>query len=138
MPHTFVEDFVAQMTSDDPFCKITLGKKTVKTSVKLGTIAPKWNEKFILYDMECMHPLPSSSDLVEHNDVIKFVLRDNLTIGKGHFFGEINIPVSNLKRNSEVDEWFSLCKRRSIATEVTGQLHLRLFYQVPSISFIHA
>lgn len=43
MALTFVD-----MNTNDPYCKVSVGKKHFKTSHKCNTLNPKWNETFLL------------------------------------------------------------------------------------------
>lgn len=70
-------------------------------------------------------------------DEVVVVIRDNLTLGtplyKGHFFGEVRIPISKLDKGEEYEDWVSLNKRRGSTGEVSGSILLRLCLQVLSI-----
>lgn len=78
----------------------------------------------------------STSDNVDPNlDSVVVVIRDNLTLGtplyKGHFFGEVRIPLSKLKKGEEYEDWLSLTKRKGVHSDaISGSVMLRLMLEV--------
>eukprot|EP01114_Cavostelium_apophysatum_P010311 TRINITY_DN2388_c0_g1_i1.p1 TRINITY_DN2388_c0_g1~~TRINITY_DN2388_c0_g1_i1.p1 ORF type:complete len:712 (+),score=215.02 TRINITY_DN2388_c0_g1_i1:200-2335(+) len=106
---TPLHDVANIINTDDPFCKVTIGKVIQKTSTKSG-LHPRWNETFLFEN-------------VDTNDDLKLVIRDNILSGmyKGHFFGEAAVSLKNLKKNTEYEEWIQL-KKRSSGRDVTGSL----------------
>eukprot|EP01119_Soliformovum_irregulare_P019130 TRINITY_DN6001_c0_g1_i5.p1 TRINITY_DN6001_c0_g1~~TRINITY_DN6001_c0_g1_i5.p1 ORF type:complete len:737 (-),score=210.23 TRINITY_DN6001_c0_g1_i5:208-2418(-) len=121
---TVMSDVVGGMT-DDPLCKISIGKKSFKTTVKPNTLNPIWNETFIM-------DVDPSEDLI-------LTIRDNITIGtplyKGYVFGEVVIPLSKLSKGEEYEEWIPLSKRKSSAfssstsSEPTGSIFVKISLQ---------
>lgn len=55
-------------------------------------------------------------------------MRDFVSIGfyKGHFFGEIDLPLFKLQKGIEYEEWISLNKRKGLNQDVTGSVLLKL------------
>jgi Ras-related protein Rab-11A len=99
---------------NNPYAKIVLGDRKVKTKTEPETNNPVWNESFVL-------PVYKASDLVE----IDLFTSD--ADGKGEFLGLYRVNVGDLMGQGEVDSWYTLQKRTK-KSNVTGKIHLRLVY----------
>jgi hypothetical protein len=102
--------------TDDPFCKIRVGKKNVKTSFKQSTLNPVWNETFTF-------------DNVELTDELKVAVVDHVTFGQGYVYGESIIPLSSITKNGTSDQWVQLFsnnvnKKASILPQSVGIVYL--------------
>lgn len=111
-----MSDMVGGMSTDDPYCKLKVGKKTQRTTTKMNTLSPKWGETF---EFEA-----------ESTDELIVTVRDNIAIGtplyKGYCFGEIIIPLLKLNKGEEYEEWLPLNKRRGNNFESSGSVLLNL------------
>lgn len=59
-----------------------------------------------------------TSENVDPSDELKIVIRDALTIGQGHFFGEISIPIQSLTKNAEIEQWYTILPSKSTTHKV--------------------
>lgn len=56
--HNIVDNMISEIANSintaDPYCKLKLGdQRTQKTTVQMNTLAPRWNETFVLYVIVC-------------------------------------------------------------------------------------
>lgn len=73
---------------------------------------------------------------MEIGDEIKILIRDDITIGKAHVYGEVFVPLITFKKNEDVEDWYPLrgTKKKSLidVVEDNGSLLLRINFQVHS------
>ena len=49
-----INEIANTINTADPYCKLKLGdQRTQKTTVQMNTLAPRWNETFVLLDACC-------------------------------------------------------------------------------------
>ncbi|KAL6071210.1 RPS6 protein kinase [Balamuthia mandrillaris] len=99
--------------TSDPYCILSVDGQKAKTKVKKKTLDPKWNETFTfkVYSPTTIHLEVWDKDLFTADD----------------FLGQVDIPLSDLSKDEEVDDWYSLNRRRS-GEFVCGQIHLNIHY----------
>jgi hypothetical protein len=63
------------------------------------------------------------SEGVFPTDTLVIVIRDDFALSsalfQGYFYGEAEIPLSTLKNNQDIEEWYSLKKRKGTTHEGT-------------------
>lgn len=74
--------------TNDPLCYVSSSTKKFKTKHKVNTLNPKWNESFIF-------------ERVNINDVITLIVRDKVTVGKGHCFGVFQLTLKDFPTKVE-------------------------------------
>eukprot|EP01116_Phalansterium_solitarium_P003459 TRINITY_DN14289_c0_g1_i1.p1 TRINITY_DN14289_c0_g1~~TRINITY_DN14289_c0_g1_i1.p1 ORF type:complete len:1051 (-),score=304.96 TRINITY_DN14289_c0_g1_i1:656-3808(-) len=100
-----------------PFCKVKVGKKLLTTTSAPGSLSPRWNEKFTFEN-------------VSLSDTLSVVLRDEVSRGLGHFFGEVVLPLRTLTTNTEFEQTFELKTRKGVTHPVSGVVTLRILFQL--------
>jgi len=58
------------------------------------------------------------SENVDPTDELKIIIRDALTIGQGHFFGEVAVPIQSITKNAELEQWYTILPSKSTTHKV--------------------
>lgn len=95
-----------KLGKSDPYCTILLGTQKFKTAIKKTTLAPQWNEWFIM----------DAKDLT--SDVLVFRVYDWDALSSADKLGHICISLLQLSQKRSIEGWYELAQTTS------GDLHI--------------
>jgi len=103
--------------SSDPFCVISFGPQTYRTGVEHRTLAPKWNQVWVMklrfsYSQECRLPIHEHSKTWK----LSIAVYDWDRVGSNDFIGRVEVesPGLNFVDGHSHDLWLELTSEKQV------------------------